>query len=88
MTRDTSWSDRADRVLQTLFVPGEPAASRAAVYAAYPFGPRSHWPYKVWCRRVRAWAAAHARGMSRPAEAHRNRTPPERYDRETLELEL
>lgn len=29
-------------------------ALRKALREAYPFGPRQHWPYKVWCDEVRA----------------------------------
>lgn len=28
---------------------------KAAIDAAYPFGPRSHWPYKAWCKARRAY---------------------------------
>ncbi len=28
---------------------------KAAIEAAYPFGPRSHWPYKAWCKARRAY---------------------------------
>ena len=30
-----------------------------AIDAAYPFGPRSHWPYKAWLAERRAFFAAH-----------------------------
>lgn len=29
------------------------AALRRAIRAAYPFGERAHYPYKVWCEEVR-----------------------------------
>ena len=29
-------------------------ALRAALRAAYPFGERAYWPYKVWCDEVRS----------------------------------
>lgn len=30
---------------------------RKRISAAYPFGARRWWPYRVWCRRVRAYLA-------------------------------
>lgn len=38
---------------------------RAALREAYPYGPRSMWPYKVWCseiRRQRRLGAAQPKG--------------------------
>lgn len=57
---------RANALLVRLFVVGQPAPTRAQVRAAYPWGARKNWPYKVWCRQVRAWRAAHAQGLSQP----------------------
>lgn len=28
---------------------------KAAIDAAYPFGPRAHWPYRAWCKARRAY---------------------------------
>lgn len=30
---------------------------KAAIHAAYPFGPREYWPYKAWCKARRAYLA-------------------------------
>ena len=34
---------------------------KAAVDAAYPFGPRSHWPYRAWCKARRGYLAGFAK---------------------------
>ena len=39
-----------------------------AIDAAYPFGPRSHWPYKAWLAERRAFFAAH--GLPRNGDHH------------------
>ena len=79
-----SWSDHADRVLATLFRLNQPAPTDEQLRDAYPFGERSHFPYKVWLARVKAWKAAHAKGMAMAAAA-RVRDPRE-ADRETADL--
>lgn len=62
-----SWAHEADRVLAKLFVLGRPAPTREQLREAYPFGERAMWPYKVWCARVKAWKATHAKGIASPA---------------------
>jgi hypothetical protein len=59
-----SWADRADQVLAEVFRDGIPP--KTVIRDAYPFGPRSHHPYKVWLRRVRAWRHARSMGMASP----------------------
>jgi len=61
-----NWAARADAVLARLFILGEPPA--AVVREAYPFGERKYWPYKVWCRRVRAWRKAAREGRGWPCD--------------------
>lgn len=40
------------RVLET--TRGKPEKEiKAALDAAYPFGSRSHWPFKIWCSEIR-----------------------------------
>lgn len=46
---------RVDEEKRGLSLAERPRAFRAA----YPAGPRKHWPYKVWCRLVRE--AVHGR---------------------------
>lgn len=51
-----SWRERAAPIVaQTLrATAGRPEAEvRAALRAAYPFGPREDWPYKVWLDEIR-----------------------------------
>ena len=71
------WSGYADEVLAELFVPGQPAPTRAQLRDAYPFTERAYWPYKAWLARVKAWRAAHARGMAHPPPS----APPRRSTR-------
>lgn len=85
------WAQRADEVLEKMFArlpkDASDAAIRRAVQDAYPFGPREHWPYKVWLARVKVWRAARAVGHSRPADIPRSSRPRiERHDTETLNL--
>ncbi|MFN3523926.1 MAG: hypothetical protein ACK4YQ_16895 [Phenylobacterium sp.] len=57
----TAWSDVAratiERVAATLPDKMTLKARKAAIDAAYPFGPRSHWPYRAWCKARRAYLA-------------------------------
>lgn len=59
----TSWSDVSRSVIQRVAatLPDDmPMKDRkAAIDAAYPFGPRSHWPYKAWCKARRAYLERH-----------------------------
>jgi hypothetical protein len=70
----SEWGRRADAVLRELFaslpIDTPEAEVRRRVTAAYPWGPRRHWPYKQWLRRARAWLdqrAILARWPSAPA---------------------
>lgn len=84
-----TWAASADRVLATLFRLGQPAPSKEAVRDAYPFGERRYFPYKIWLERVKAFRAAHAKGLAGPFSqsprdvAKRNA---EAADRETGDL--
>ena len=55
----TAWSDTARRVIAEVHaaMPADVsfADRKAAIDAAYPFGERAHWPYKVWLRERRAY---------------------------------
>ncbi len=57
----TGWSDQARATIAKLAMtlPDDmPWKERkAAVYAAYPFGPREYWPYKAWCKARREYLA-------------------------------
>ena len=54
----SEWRRRAERVIAETLAGLPRSASlreqRRALRAAYPFGPRQHHPYKVWCKAVRA----------------------------------
>lgn len=67
----TSWSDvsRATIARVALTIPDEtPLKERKAIIdAAYPFGPRSHWPYKAWCKARRAYLQKHGLKLLHPA---------------------
>lgn len=78
------WVLRADESLAPLFVAGEPAPTRAQLIAAYPFGERNCWPYKVWLRRVKAWRVGHALGLAGPYEPMTRRH--REHDGATLDL--
>ena len=52
------WSDQARRVIRAT-LDGLPVGvtrerAVAALKEAYPFGPRAHHPYKVWCKECQA----------------------------------
>lgn len=70
---DSYWQTLCDRILSGLFVAGQPAPAAQAVFDAYPFGARQYHPYKVWCKRVRAWQAAHAAGLASPIDPPRGK---------------
>lgn len=51
------WSQRAREVVHATLASLPAGATieekRAALRAAYPFGPREYWPYKAWCKAAR-----------------------------------
>lgn len=50
-----SWRDRARPIIERVprETEGQPARDvRQALRDAYPFGPRTHHPYKVWCDEI------------------------------------
>ena len=55
----STWADEAGQVIaevhRTLPETASLAERKAAVDAAYPFGRRSHWPYKAWLRARREY---------------------------------
>lgn len=57
-----TWADTARAVIARVDADLPPGASlearRQAIDAAYPFGRRCHYPYRVWCRVRRAHLAA------------------------------
>ncbi len=48
----------------------DPDALEKAIRAAYPFGERAHWPYKVWLKEVRRHMAVvrDLKGVGLPRE--------------------
>lgn len=67
-----TWRDRAKRVIRDVLAAMPDAdlkQRRAALREAYPFGPRQHHPYKIWCDEV-----ARQLGTKKPKAT--------RYDRE------
>jgi len=51
-----SWRTGAAKVIQEVIDRvgcEDEKALRRAISAAYPFGPRAHWPYKVWLSEVK-----------------------------------
>jgi hypothetical protein len=54
-----SWSDKARETIAQVHSSLPEGVSfkdrKAAVKAAYPFGERSYWPYKAWCKAQRAY---------------------------------
>jgi len=52
----SDWRTRAARVIAKVIQEvgtDDPKALRKAISKAYPFGPREHWPYKVWLSEVK-----------------------------------
>lgn len=64
-----TWADAARAVIARIeaeLPPGASLTERArAIDAAYPFGRRCHYPYRVWCR-VRQ---AHLAAIAAPGDA-------------------
>ena len=51
-----SWRERAKPVIAKVLADtaGQPDADiRKALYDAYPFGPRTHHPYKIWLDEIK-----------------------------------
>lgn len=59
----TSWSDEARKTIARVALTIPETATlkerKAAIDAAYPFGPREYWPYKAWCKARRAYLERH-----------------------------
>lgn len=58
MSNQSKWRTHARATIAKL-IPSiqnmDKATAKATIEAAYPFGPRLHWPYKIWreeCRRM------------------------------------
>lgn len=50
-----TWRDDAKPLIARVLAAnaGKPATEvRRALRAAYPYGPRENWPYKVWCDEI------------------------------------
>lgn len=59
-----TWRSSARRRIQKVIAEvgmADEAALRKAISAAYPFGARSHYPYKVWLDEVKKQIAAQKR---------------------------
>lgn len=69
------WATRARRVIAVVRADAREAGldakrTLAAIDAAYPFGPRKHWPYKAWLAERRKVVAELAGDpLSRPCPA-------------------
>lgn len=61
-------AEECNLILVRIFRPGHPMPDRRTLLDAYPYGQRKYWPYKVWCRQVRAWKMAHAQGLQGGSE--------------------
>lgn len=46
------WRSEARRVIREV-LKDNPDNPRKSVRAAYPFGERAHWPYKIWLEEIR-----------------------------------
>jgi hypothetical protein len=72
----SSWRQRAAPIIARVLAEtsGQPEGDvRAALLAAYPFGPRKHHPYRIWLNEIRVQT-----GQRRPtSRAHKfqGRTP-------------
>lgn len=68
-----TWADAARAVIARIeaeLPPGASLTERAqAIDAAYPFGRRCHYPYRVWCRVRRAHLARFEPGEGARAQA-------------------
>lgn len=57
------WSDIARqtiaRVAATIPETATFKERKAAIDAAYPFGPRAYWPHKAWCKARRNYLSAY-----------------------------
>lgn len=76
----SSWADWAHAVMLETLLECEargmnPEQKARAIDAAYPFGPRSHYPYKAWLRVRKAFFARH--GLPRNGD---RRSQTERLD--------
>jgi len=60
------WRNAAAPIIRSVLeaTRGQPeAAVKKALFDAYPFGPREHLPYKIWCSEIRR-----QRGIKTPKE--------------------
>ena len=67
------WRNRARPIIARVLAEteGRPESEiRAALRDAYPFGPRSHHPYKIWLSEIKRQRGARQRGPS-PEQAAR-----------------
>lgn len=66
----TNWTNRAVATIARVHERLPPSATlderQAAVDAAYPFGGRSHWPYKAWLKARKTYLARYGYG-ARPS---------------------
>lgn len=66
----TDWSDIAratiGKVHQSLPEDATLADRVKAVDEAYPFGPRSHWPYKAWLKARKAYLCRYGYKGAKP----------------------
>lgn len=52
---EATWRERAQDVIQRVRIANPSARGddlKKLLRAAYPFGERQYWPYKVWCTEV------------------------------------
>lgn len=54
MTHTNRWYTESVRILRALDLQRDDPEARRKIQDAYPFGQRSHWPYKEWLHAVHA----------------------------------
>ena len=69
----SGWAERARWTIErvALSIPDDATLKerKAAIDAAYPFGQRSYWPYKAWCKERRAYLGRY--GYQKPGRQTR-----------------
>lgn len=86
-----SWRDHCKKVIEAVFN-AHPALShteaRKVLRAAYPFGDRACWPYKVWCHEVRRQLAARYGTLPPPPMRSRSKRAPLSHEQQLERAQL
>lgn len=64
-----TWRERCSELIRATIKENEGKSERevrAALRAAWPWGPREHWPYRVWLDEIR-------RQLGKPSHLHKPR---------------